>query len=106
MSRTEEAVEESVSKFFSKHGFPQCIRAIDGTHVPIKQPSENATDCINCKGRYTVNIQADADYKYCFTDVMIKWPGSVDNARMFSTSTLSNNIRNGSIPRCEKVVVQ
>ena len=62
MPRTEEAVEESVSKFYSKHGFPQCIGAIDGAHVTIKQLSENAPDYINRKGRYTVNIQAVADY--------------------------------------------
>ena len=71
MPRTEKTVEESVSKFYSKHSFPHCIGAIDGTHVPIKQPSENATDYINLKGYYTVNIQAVADYKYCFTDVMM-----------------------------------
>ena len=106
MPRTEETVEESVSKFYQKHGFPQCIGAIDGTHVLIKQPSENATDYINHKRHYTANIQVAADYKYCFTDAMIKWPGSVDDARMFSTSTLSNDIRNGSFSRCEKVIVE
>ena len=37
---------------------------------------------------------------------MIKWPGSVHDARMFPTSTLSHDIRNGSIPRCEKVIVE
>ena len=37
---------------------------------------------------------------------MIKWPGRVYDARMFSTSTLSNDIRNGSIPRCEKVIIK
>ena len=104
--RMPRTVEGSISKFYSKHGYPQCIRAIYGTHVPIKQPSENATDYINRKGRYTVNIQAVADYKYCFTDVMIKWPRSVHDARMFSTSTLSNDIRNRSIPRCKKVIVK
>ena len=57
MPRTEEAVEESVSKFYSKHGFPQCIGAIEGAHVTIKKPSENATDYINCKGRYTVTFK-------------------------------------------------
>ena len=73
MPMTEEAVEESVSKFSSKHGFPQCIdAAIYGTHVTIKQPSGNETDYIIRKRRYTVNIQAVADYKYYFTDVMIK----------------------------------
>ena len=49
MPRTGEVVEESVSKFYSKHGFPQCIGAIDGTHLPIKQPSENTADYINHK---------------------------------------------------------
>ena len=53
-----------------------------------------------------MNIQTVADFKYCFTDVRIKWPGSVHDARMFSTSTLSNDIRNGSIPRFEKVLIE
>ena len=37
---------------------------------------------------------------------MIKWPGRVYDARMFSTSTLSNDIRNGRIPRLEKVIIK
>ena len=37
---------------------------------------------------------------------MIKWPGSVHDAHMFSNSTLSNDTRNGSIPRCEKVIIE
>ena len=32
MPRTEETAEESVSKFYSKYGFPQCTEDIDGTH--------------------------------------------------------------------------
>ena len=52
-----------------------------------------------------MNIQTVVDYKYCFTDVMIKWPGSAHYGRMFSTSALSNDIRNGSIPRCKRCIV-
>ena len=36
MPRTEEAVEELVSKFYSKHSFHECIRAIGRTHTPVK----------------------------------------------------------------------
>ena len=53
-----------------------------------------------------MNIQAVTNYKYCFTDVMIKLPENVNDARMFSTYTLNSDIRNGSIPRCQKVIVE
>lgn len=35
-SKTE--VDELISNFFEYHGFPQCISAIDGTHIEIKEP--------------------------------------------------------------------
>ena len=59
-----EKVEEMATHFQQRHGFPQCIGAIDGTHIGIKKPSEKASDYINRKGSYTMNIQACADYKY------------------------------------------
>ena len=34
-------VEELSSMFFKYHGFPQCIGAIDDTHIEIKIPKEN-----------------------------------------------------------------
>ena len=47
----EEAVQEKVKKIYSAYGFPQCLGAIDGTHIPIKQPQENPTEYINRKVR-------------------------------------------------------
>ena len=33
LPQTEEDVKENVAQFYKKHGFPQCIGAIDGTHT-------------------------------------------------------------------------
>ena len=74
---TEDEVRNLASWFYTDHGFPQCIGAIDCTHVPTKQPLENYTDYINRKGYTSLNIQALCDYNYCFLDVVIKWPESV-----------------------------
>ena len=49
LPRTEEEVNKSCSLFFEKHGFPQCLGAVDRTQVTIKRTSENSTDYINRK---------------------------------------------------------
>ncbi len=44
---TEEEVKFLAEKFKEKHRFPQCIGAIDGSHIFIKRPSEKPTDFLN-----------------------------------------------------------
>ena len=35
---SEQEVKEAVGFFYDAHGFPQCIGAVDGTHIFIEQP--------------------------------------------------------------------
>ena len=44
-------VENLTQRFLEHHGFPQCIGAIDGTHIPIRQPNQNYADYITVTER-------------------------------------------------------
>ena len=69
---TEAEVRNKTNNFFCHWQFPQCLGAVDGTHIDIKQPSDNATDYINCKGQYSMNIQPCCDYSCQFMGVVVK----------------------------------
>ena len=53
---SEQEVQESAANFFKRFGFPQCLCAVDGTHIPMLKPNENPTAYINRKGYHSLNL--------------------------------------------------
>lgn len=102
---TEPEAEDLVWGFHRAHGIPQCLGAVDGTHVEIKQPSINSMDYVNGKGKHSLNVQAVCDYKFKFMDVVIKWPGGVDDAQVFADSKLNSYFKTARIPALKKQIV-
>ena len=89
-------LKAAVDGFLSKWGFPQCVGAIDGSHIPIIAPKENATDYFNRKRQHSIVLQAIVDHEYKFMDVYAGWPGSVHDARVLTNSSVFAKCENGT----------
>ena len=92
---------QQVMAGFLRRGFPQCAGAIDGTHIPVEAPAENASDYYNRKGWHSVILQGTVDHEGLFTDIYTSWPGRVHDARVFSNSGLYSKAESGTLlPNC------
>ena len=66
----------------------------------------NSTDFVNRKGFHGLHVQGCVNFRYCFFNFNIKWPGSVHDAGVYGNSTINEMLQNGKIPRCPKVIVE
>ena len=64
--------------------FDNCIGAIDGTHVPVTMPTEKVVQYTGRKGITTQNVLAICDFDMRFTFVVVGWPSSVHDMRVFN----------------------
>ena len=84
---------KAVDGFEDKWGFPQCIGAIDGSHVPIAAPEFNHTDYYNRKCWYSTIVQGFLiRITDIFRDICVGWLGSVHDARVFANSLIYRKI--------------
>ena len=102
---TVEEIKKASASFEAKFGFPQAIGCVDGTHIPIRQPVENPHDYFCYKMKYSLNCQAICDEKGTFSDVEIRWPGSVHDARVYANSRVCKQLKSGVLPQVYQELV-
>jgi len=84
-----EEIKEVQSKFFKIGHFPLVIGCIDGTHIPIKSPGGNNAEIFrNRKGIISLNIQVVTGPELEILDIVIRWPGSAHDSRIYNNSTI------------------
>ncbi|XP_077057586.1 uncharacterized protein LOC143710531 [Siphateles boraxobius] len=84
----QEKFEEMAAYIENRGGLPQCVGAIDGSHIPILAPQEYHCDYFNRKGLHSIVLQGVADGKGLFWNVYAGLPGSLHDARVLRLSTL------------------
>ena len=89
-------VFNATSCFLQKFESPQVIGSVDGTHIPIKQPSENPHYYFSYKLCYTLKCKAICDTYGKFTNVEIKWPRSVHDAHVFVNYKVQESFPSGN----------
>ena len=102
---TVEEMDLAAEKFKTKFGIPQVIGCIDGTHIAIKKPKENPHDYFCYKMKHSLNCQATCDEKGIFTDVEVRWPGSVHDARVYANSSINKAFISKQLPRNLKEII-
>ncbi|XP_050801910.1 uncharacterized protein LOC127047550 [Gopherus flavomarginatus] len=90
---------------FAAMGFPNCGGAIDGTHIPTLALEHQGTQYVNCKGYFSMVLQALVDHKGCFTNIHVGWPGRVHDTCVFRHTTLFKRLQQGNYFPDQKITV-
>ena len=69
------------------------IGAVDCTHMHIMKPSEFGDECVNRKGKTTINVQMTYDANEKITSVDAQWPGSIHDNRIWRLSGIQDMMR-------------
>eukprot|EP00979_Chaetoceros_neogracilis_P011635 scaffold2927_cov268-Chaetoceros_neogracile.AAC.40 len=81
--------KEIAKRIEKKYLFPNCVGFPDGTLLPLEvKPNLSGEDYFSRKSCYAVNALITCDDRCRIRDVVIGWPGSVHDNRVWKTSAL------------------
>lgn len=91
--------------FHNRWRIPQCVGAIDGSHIPIIAPEVYPCDYFNRKGWHSIILQGDVDGRGLFWDVCVGYAGSVHDARVLRQSNLWEQLSDGELLGQNKMII-
>lgn len=95
MPSTRDEISRVKQRFYTIARFPNCIGALDCTHVKIQSPGgEQAELFRNRKQYFAYNVQAVCDASLKFLDIVCKWPGSAHDSIIFAISRIRASLEN------------
>ncbi|XP_054091112.1 putative nuclease HARBI1 [Zeugodacus cucurbitae] len=97
---TTTAAQKKIADGFSqrRHSiFPFVLGCIDGTHIPISQPKNDAISFYNRKGTFSIIAQAIVDSDMKFLDVFVSCPGRCHDASVWQRSPFRRALVSGEL---------
>ncbi|XP_050340844.1 uncharacterized protein LOC126767356 [Bactrocera neohumeralis] len=71
---------------------PNCVGYVDGIEIPLaEKPSQDPEAYFSRKHQYSVKVQAVCDHSLQIRHLVLGYPGSVHDARIFGNCELSND---------------
>lgn len=99
---TKDSLLRSAMTFYDKWNFPNCAGCIDGKHIRIKCPKKSGTMFYNYKQYFSIVLQAVADANYKLLCIDVGGYGKQSDGGTFASSTLYQQLENGSLLPEEK----
>ena len=86
-------------EFYTIAGLPGIVGAVDCTHVPILSPGNNnhAELFRNRKGFFSINVQGIGDNNLLIRNLVVRWPGSTHDTRIFDSSEICAQFENREV---------
>ncbi|KAK5639585.1 hypothetical protein RI129_012077 [Pyrocoelia pectoralis] len=85
-------------RFYEIAHFPGVIGCIDGTHIEICSPGGPTAETFrNRKGWMSINVQVVCGPNNEICDIVIRWPGSAHDSRIFNSSAVKLKFEDGTL---------
>jgi hypothetical protein len=97
--RTQAQLDANRQFFYQIAGFPGVTGVIDGTHIPIQSPGGPRAEIYrNRKTYFSLNVQIVGGPQLEILDIVVRWPGSTHDSRIFENSSVKLQFQRRQIP--------